>query len=167
VAAVVLGRCLIEWVALAPPVGRRALGVVTAAAVLLAAYNIVEITVTVRSNARDGVTLNAVRYQDSRALDALGRGDLDLVYTDHVQLVELQLYARDALVPITRLSCHPDDVPALVDELRAAVARGEHPGVAIVGHCRGEPFVEDLLRRLEGATVVRDPRVGLVIRPAG
>jgi hypothetical protein len=167
VSAVVLGRCLIEWAVPARATWRRAIGVATASLVLLAAYNVVQVAITARSNARDGVTLNAVRYQESVALDALGEGDLDVILTDHIQLVEFQMYARGALVPIERLSCRVDRLDALVEDLEAAVALGDRPAVAVLRGCRPGTFVEELLARLDGAVVVRDPDLGVVIRPAG
>jgi hypothetical protein len=166
VTAVVLGRCLAELVDRAPATWRRAVRLASASLVLVAAYNLVQVSITARSNAQDGVTINALRYQESAALDALGAGDVDVIYTDHVQLVELQVYARGALAPIHRISCKPAAVGALVEELEAAVQRGERPAVAVVGRCRRTDLVDALRARLDGAVVVGDPDVGIVIRPA-
>lgn len=164
---VILGRCLIEWALHSHPSWRRGAWLATVGLLLLASYNLVQVAISVRENARDGVTLNAVRYQESVAFDTLEDAQPGVIHTDHVQLVEFQMYARDALVPIERLSCRPETIGALVDELTAATARGERPAVAIVRRCRDDAFVDQLLAQLDEEVVVRDPDLGLVILPGG
>jgi hypothetical protein len=167
VTTVVLGRCLVDWAAhVVPARGRTAQRMLLASSaclVLLAAYNVAQVAVTTRENARDGVTINALRYQRSEALDALAEQPPGTIHTDHVQLVELQTYARGALAPIERLSCHEEALDDLVAEVEDAA---EPSAIAVVGRCRGDDaFVEALLARFEGARVVRDPAVGVVIVP--
>jgi hypothetical protein len=167
ITAVVLGRCLIAWVVDAPPVWRRAAGVASLGLIALASYNLVQVAITVRENARDGITINAVRYQQSELLDALAGAGPDVVHTDHVQLVELQLYAREALVPIERVSCRPEGLDALVEQLEAAGRAEQATAVVLVRRCRGDGYVDALVDRLDGATVATDPELGVLILPNG
>ena len=166
VTVVVVGRCLIDLAALERPTCRRAVRLASASLLALAAYNLAAVAVTVRSNARDGVTLNAVRYQESETLDALADADLGVIYTDNTYLVEFQMYARGVLVPIERLSCQVPAIDALVEELESATRGGTPPAIALLRRCRREgAFVDELLDRLDGAIVVRDEELGIVIRP--
>ena len=165
VSAVVLGRCLSRWTDAVGSTARRLVPATAAALIALAAYNLAEVAVFARENAREGVTLNAVKYQRSEALDALADGAPSLVLTDHVQLAELQLYARDALVPIERVSCRIETVDALVVRVERARTAGEAPAVALLRRCRDDRFVAALVTALEGAQVVRESGIGVVIRP--
>lgn len=167
VTVVVLGRCLSRWSEASGSAARRVMGATAAVLVALAAYNLAEVAVFTRDNARDGVTLNALRYQRSAALDALAEGAPSLVLTDHVQLAELQLYARDALVPIERVSCRVEAVDTLVARVERAQADGVEPAIALLRRCRDGGFTKALLAALDGAEVVREPGIGVVIRPIG
>jgi hypothetical protein len=167
ITVVVVARCL-AGVAAGDPRRRRSTALVMGPVLLLlASYNLAQSAVTARENAQDGITLNAVRFQDSTLLDALADRDVDIVYTDDTYLVEFQTYARGALVPVERLSCRTETVDALVEQLRTVQAAGETPAVAIVGRCRAGALVEELLARLGGAEVVREPGLGVLILSAG
>ncbi|MDP1807884.1 MAG: hypothetical protein Q8K72_22085, partial [Acidimicrobiales bacterium] len=167
VGAVLVGRCVADWT-VRP--GRAWLSSVVAAwvsLVALAGYNTAQVATTARSNANDGITLNAVRYQESDLLGSLSRGQLSVVYADDTYLVSFQAYARGALVPVERLRCRVELLDSFVASLRADSRRGEVAAVAIVGRCRDTQFVEELLNRLDGARVEREPGVGVVVWPDG
>ena len=164
VTAVVLGRCLSRWSVRAGSAGRRVPQVAAGLLLGLAAYNLAEVAVFARDAGREGLTINALRYQRSEVLDALADGAPSLVLTDHVQLAELQLYAREALVPIERVSCRIEAVDALVTRAERAVGQGEAVDIVLLRRCRDEAFVDALLGDLRGAELVREPGVGVLLR---
>jgi hypothetical protein len=154
VATVLVGRCLADW-RLQPGRGwRTASAVAWVSLVGLAGYNTAQVASTAWSNARD-------------LFAALATGSPDVVHTDDRYLVSFQLYARGALAPVERLRCRADQLDPLVASLEAQARRGEDPAVAVLGRCRGTPFVAQLLVRLDGARVREEPGLGVVIWPDG
>jgi hypothetical protein len=167
VVAVLVGRCLVDWTVHPGRGWRTAVAAAWVSLLALAGYNSAQVATTARSNAQDGITLNSVRYQESDLLGALATGDLSVVHTDDTYLVSFQTYARGALVPVERLRCHVELVDAFIADLRADASRGDVPAVAIIGRCRNTPFADELLARLDGARVEREPGLGVVIWPDG
>jgi hypothetical protein len=167
VTVVVAGRCIDDVVAGPPRTRRLAIGVLGPLLLVLASYNVAQSAVRARENAQDGITLNAVRYQESAVLGSLADGHVDRVHTDDTYLVEFQTYARGAVIPVDRMSCRVETVDALVAQLAEEQAAGGTPAVAIVGRCRAGDFTDALVAALDGAAVQHEPGIGTVVVPAG
>ena len=167
VTVVVAGRCVDDVVAGAPRTRRLAIVVLCPLLLVFASYNVAQSAVRARENALDGITLNAVRYQESAVLGSLADGDVDHVHTDDTYLVEFQTYARGAVIPVDRMSCRVETVDALVAQLAEEQAAGGTPAVAIVGRCRAGDFTDALVAALDGAAVQHEPGTGTVVVPAG
>jgi hypothetical protein len=164
VAVVVVGWCVIEWARRPARAWRTAVTVTAVAMLLLTTYNAAQIAKTARSNAQDGVTLNAIRYQRSDVLAAVADPDIDVVHADEFELVAFQRYAQGSLVRVERLSCRAEGLDELAAAVTAELDRGVRPAVAALGRCRQPDFVEELVARFPGATVVRDGQ-GVVVIP--
>ena len=122
---------------------------------------------TARSNAQDGITLNAVRFQESALIRSLVESRPGVIYADDTYLPSFQTYANGRLVPVHRISCHVEDLDDLMADVDAALERGERPVVGLFDRCRHGAFEEALRERFDEARVEAEPGVGILLWPEG
>jgi len=166
VTVVILGRCLLVWAVRPARPWRTATTVACASLVLLATYNAAQVVATARTNAQDGITLNAVRYQDSSLFASIADGRPDVIFADDDYVASFQTYAHGRLVPVHRMSCHVSAIDDLVDDLAAEAATGATAAVALFGRCRHGEFEDALRERLQPARVEEERGVGVLLWPS-
>jgi hypothetical protein len=167
VSVVLFGRCLLDWASRAGRGWQTAVRAGCAALAVLALYNAAQVVSTARSNAQDGITLNAVRFQESALIRSLVDARPDVIYADDTYLPSFQTYANGRLVPVHRISCHVEDLDDLMADVDAALERGERPVVGLFGRCRDGTFEEALRERFDEARVEAEPGVGVLLWPEG